>query len=182
MVYYKLKRPHSPINGSDSIGILNYKRIKLIEDFERLSLSDNNTVKHDRDPYAKNMCNPVTKVVKTKINLPKSVKSKVIRKVLSVHRDKDHMDSNEIIYSRIYDWIREDSMKLIPWVDWRDKIYKMWLHWYKDTIWKQTYKNYQPFFDNEGDYDIMDTFNEDNVTNHNNSILDNNAMDIDMDD
>lgn len=182
MTYYKLKRPHSPVNSGDSIGILNYKRIKLIEDFERLSLSDNNAVNYDRDSYIKDMGNPVTKLVKAKINLPKSVKNKVIRKILSAYRDKDQMDGEVLICSRIYDWIKEDSMKLIPWVDWKGTIYEMWLRWYQDTMWKPTYKNFLPLFDNEDDYDIMHNFNENNSNNYANHILDNIDMDIDMDD
>lgn len=183
MTFFKLKRHHSPFERSGSIGISNYKRIKLIEDFEKLSLSDNNTtIRYDRDSYIKDMGNPVTQIVKTKINLPKSIKNRIVRNVLSDPRDRDQIDNDGIVYSRIYDWIREESMKLIPWIDWRKQIYQMWLRWYQNISWNYNFRNQSLIYDNEGDYNNMCNFNENNFSDYSNYISDNTDMDIDMDD
>lgn len=114
MPTFKLKRPHS----IENIGINNYKRRKLISDFESLSLTD-------KPPP---ITPPVTNIIANAINLPKSVKNRL----LSTDRDNsDNSFSEDILNSKILDWIKEDSLKLVKWVDWRYAIYVNWCNWYK---------------------------------------------------
>lgn len=181
MAFFKSKRPHSPYNSSDATGILNYKRIKLIEDFERLSLGGD--AKYDRDAYARDMASPVTKMVDTQINLPKSVKNKLIREEFKQH-DADNATPDDIIYAKIRDWIREDAMQLVPWVDLKKLLYNQWFQWFQGFYWKQG-SNFSPnVFDSEGDYDIYNPsihlFDEGypTVQNHPDNF---DSMDIDVD-
>lgn len=187
MTSFKLKRPHSPFDyNNDSVGISNYKRQKLIEDFERLSIGE---VKYDEDAYIKDVGSPVTKIVSAHINLPDSVKNKVIREEMNNIRELNTTD--DIIYSKIRDWIREDAMQIVPWIDWKYHIYTMWWRWFQSFIWSSNaYNNNNnigyPMFDGEGDYDIENP----NLKMYDNSTDDmtvtpdsanNFDMDVDMD-
>ncbi|CAL9732686.1 hypothetical protein MOUN0_O03620 [Monosporozyma unispora] len=183
MAFFKLKRPHSPHNSSDAIGISNYKRIRLIEDFERLSLGGN--VSYDRDAYTRDMGSSVTKVVDTQINLPKSVKNKLIREELN-QQDSGHATADEIIYSKIRDWIREDAMQIVRWVDWKTLLYEQWLKWFQTLYWNQRSNTLPHVFDNEGDYDIdnpsLYMFDRNSVNNQNyTNYIDTMDTDVDMD-
>lgn len=172
MAYFKLKRPHSPHTSNDAIGISNYKRARLIEDFERLSLGDG-VAKYDQEAYIKDIGSPVTKVVPARINLPKSVRNKLIREELN-HVDTDHATTDEIIYSKLREWLREESLQMTVWMDWKRVLYQMWLRWFQETWWSWGNQN-QPLlgnltaFDNEGDYDIdnpsLHLFDEGNTLN-----------------
>ncbi|CAL9738183.1 hypothetical protein MOSE0_N05160 [Monosporozyma servazzii] len=151
MAFFKSKRPHSPYISNDATGISNYKRVKLIQDFERLSLGGD--VKYDRDAYARDMASPITKMVDTQINLPKSVKNKLIREGLNQH-NTDNVTADEIIYAKIRDWIREDAMQIIPWVDWKILLYNQWFQWFQGLFCTQENYFSPNIFDSEGDYDI----------------------------
>lgn len=177
MTISELRKRHSPFKCSCPNGISDCKRIKLIENFEKLSLSDNNTtIKYDTESFIKDMCNPVPKV-----NLPKTIKGKIVRNVLAVPRDEEQMENHEIIYSRVYNRIREESLNLILWIDWRKIIYKMWLHWSQSIPWNYIYKNYPHIYENEVEYDNMRTSGQNNFNYYNNYIPENTNMDIIMD-
>ncbi|CAR23582.1 hypothetical protein ACU8KH_03180 [Lachancea thermotolerans] len=97
MPNFRIKRPHSP----DFTGIANYKRLRLIEDLQNLSISDNTT----------------TRVVP-------EANSDQVWKVVSGQNQADKK-----FYDRIWDDIRKDRLKVIKWYDGAKLIYQAWLIW-----------------------------------------------------
>lgn len=122
MNFFKSKRPHSP----DSIGIQNYKRRRLVEDFASLSLSS------ERRPSVESTSN-VTNILSGDILVPTSTTVK--KKLLDIsHKEHSNKSNAEVIYGRILEWIKEDTFQLTKWVDWKHVVYMLWYNWYqKDT-------------------------------------------------
>ncbi|CUS24461.1 LAQU0S16e02234g1_1 [Lachancea quebecensis] len=97
MPNFRIKRPHSP----DFTGIANYKRLRLIEDLQNLSISDNTT----------------TRVV------PETNPDQVW-KIVSGQSQADRK-----FYDRVWDDIRKDRLKVIKWYDGAKLLYQAWLIW-----------------------------------------------------
>lgn len=99
------KRPHSP----DLYAIDRYKRTKLIEDLEKLSLND----------------------TAQKIQVVDHKKEKPPQKELVKNGE------TEWVITQIMDQLRSDAMQVIVWFDRDELLYTMWLCWYKSRFWYQ---------------------------------------------
>lgn len=98
------KRPHSP----DLYAIGEFKKSKLIEDLERLSLND--------DVVSEN--NGLQIVDHNKFRRP--------------HKDDtSHPGDRKWVITQIVDLMRAESLQVIPWIDYKQFAYNEWLKWYK---------------------------------------------------
>ncbi|CCF58248.1 hypothetical protein KAFR_0E00940 [Kazachstania africana CBS 2517] len=136
MGLFKHKRQHAP----DPIGIGNYKRRKLIEDFANLSLDANSPTTPSSNDVA------VTKIVPSRVDLPKSVRDRLLM-FQDSEEEESYLD-NGILISKIAEWIKMEASQMVKWVDWRQMIYFTWLRWYQSTFLPKNH------FDVEGDYDV----------------------------
>ena len=155
MGYFKLKRKHTP----DPIGVENYKKRRLLQDFANLSLSSKSKV--IKEPK-------VTNVITGEIFVPDNVKNKLLK--FSRGNKNDSLSSSaEAIYEKIKEWIVEDGSQMIKWIDWKQQVFHMWYKWYQN----QWYTNTGMDIDNN----LLQQQTNDNIMNIE---LDEN-MDIDMD-
>lgn len=102
MPSFRIKRPHSP----DDNGISNYKRTRLIEDLQNLTIND-------KTP---------TKVVK------KYGDDQVWKLVSGQSRVEGDL------FDRILGDLRKDNLKVIKWYDGAKLIYQAWLAWFEAQI------------------------------------------------
>ncbi|KAG0665456.1 hypothetical protein C6P45_000453 [Maudiozyma exigua] len=164
MGYFKLKRQHAP----DPIGVENYKRRRLLQDFANLSLSSKPSV--TTEPK-------VTKVLSEDIFVPDNVKNKLLK--FSRGSTTSLSSSAEAIYEKIKEWIVEDNSQIIKWIDWRQELFHMWYSWYQN----QWYINAEMDIDDNNNIIQQQT---DNIIQQNTgNIITNNEfderMDVDMD-
>lgn len=156
MGYFKLKRQHAP----DPIGVENYKRRRLLQDFANLSLSSQPSI--IKEPK-------VTKILSEDIFVPDNVKNKLLK--FSRGNKNSLGSSAEVIYEKIKEWIVEDSSQIIKWIDWRQELFHMWYRWYQN----------QWYISTRMDIDNNNTI----IPQQTNKIIMNNEsderMDVDMD-
>ncbi|SCV03120.1 LAME_0H07866g1_1 [Lachancea meyersii CBS 8951] len=107
MPSFSMKRSRSP----DFVGISNYKRQRLIEDLQNLSISDNAT----------GSTSSATKVVADN----NWIDNQQIWKVVSGQKD-----ANNDIYRPIWESIRDSNLQVIKWYDSASLVYRSWLLWY----------------------------------------------------
>ncbi|CAB4255810.1 similar to Saccharomyces cerevisiae YPL071C Putative protein of unknown function [Maudiozyma barnettii] len=162
MGYFKLKRQHAP----DSIGVENYKRRRLLQDFASLSISSSQNASNSNKTGTPN----VTKILSGDILVPDTVKNKLLKFSQS---EKSTRSSAEAIYDRILEWIKEDASQIIKWVDWEHELFVMWYTWYHN-LW---YNNNNNNIDMEVDPQQQQAANSFQVVN--NDI--NESIDVDMD-
>ncbi|SCU88078.1 LAFA_0E10594g1_1 [Lachancea sp. 'fantastica'] len=103
------KRSRSP----DLAGISNYKRLRLIEDLQSLSLSDN--------------ASSTSKRVTTKVVADEAWKNN--QQVWKVVSGQDNV--NKDIYGTIWDSIRSSNLQVIKWYDGALLVYTSWLVWFQ---------------------------------------------------
>lgn len=150
-----------------------YKRQRLIADFENLSLTDSlsggNLASGDN--------NNLGTIVPTRIQLPQSVK----KKLAGGESILDHTTDRTIIYAKIRDWIKEEALQMVKWVDWPLRIYHLWMQWiqlHSEQFWRLSY-------DAEGDYNIdnplLAQFDRNSMSSNDNNEIAYEDMDIDMD-
>lgn len=99
------KRPHSP----DLPSVDTYKRTKLLEDLEKLSLNDS----------------PPQKI------------QVVDHKKEKQRKEPLQNGETEWILTQIMDQLKSDAMQVIVWFDRDELLYTVWLRWYKSRIWYQ---------------------------------------------
>ncbi|CAH00092.1 uncharacterized protein KLLA0_E23343g [Kluyveromyces lactis] len=110
---FKMKRSRSP----DPIGIDNYKKQRLIYDFENLSLAPRGT-----DGIKKHK-------IDSGLNSFKAVVNKRMWDV--VERELSGSNKNDKIYERIFDHVRQFNSQVIKWYDWRSVVASLWVKWYQ---------------------------------------------------
>lgn len=113
-----MKRPHSPCD----IGISNYKRQRLIEDLQNLSISDTPNIRR-----VENVDISKNSAVNSKI-LPQAVKDQVWDLVKNGGRSKDPKNR---IYDKIWETIRDSNLQVIKWYNGAELVYKQWLLWFQ---------------------------------------------------
>lgn len=107
---FKKKRAYSP----DSIGIANYKRQRLIEDFENLRLVENHPT--------------VSK--SNKFTVPTAVKI-TTSNILKKTRSSDYGDK---FYLKIREQLLIEKLQVINWIDQRIMVYKIWVQWFNQNF------------------------------------------------
>ncbi|KAG0673813.1 hypothetical protein C6P43_001029 [Kluyveromyces marxianus] len=164
---FKMKRPRSP----DLIGIENYKRQRLIYDFEHLSLgsrSNDGVKKHKLDSGLSSF---------------KTVVSK--RMWEAVERELSGSNKNDKLYEKIFEQLRQYSMQIIKWYDWRTVIRDMWTKWciYKNiSILGYTFSNTNGNLDADMDIDMDMEFATDAETDTGkDTVIDGYGTDFDID-
>ncbi|GCE97515.1 hypothetical protein ZYGM_002878 [Zygosaccharomyces mellis] len=115
---FKLKRAHSP----DPVGVNNYKKQMLIQDFERLSLRDNSHEVQNQVVAANN--NTLNEVGIGLISIPKDVK-KHVRKL----RSTDAYNDEKLVYEKLREVIRNEHLQVINWYNPLEIVYHQWLKW-----------------------------------------------------
>lgn len=117
---FKLKRPHSP----DILGLHNYKKQRLIEDFENLNLNDG-----PRRPrgYANVLPDSLEEI--GIIRVPPEVQ-KHARKL----RSSENYTDERLLYDKLRETIRHEAMKIVLWCDPLQVAYMQWLEWMR-TRW-----------------------------------------------
>ncbi|CDO95143.1 unnamed protein product [Kluyveromyces dobzhanskii CBS 2104] len=118
---FKLKRSRSP----DPIGISNYKKQRLIYDFENLSLGPQT-----------NICAERTKI-DTGLNPLRDVVNK--RMWAAVERELSNANKNDKMYEKIFDQVRQFNSQVIKWYDWRILLFDSWKKWF----WQQTVASHE---------------------------------------
>lgn len=152
---FKVKRPYSP----DTIGINNYKRQRLIQDFENLSIS----LSDDSSTYGRSSSSNRG----WRVNLP----SRDNRR--SSNRNKGggtpiDMNEYQFIYEKWKEQIQFENLQIVKYVNWKLVIYGIWLSWFNalpyDNIDADIVMDYSSAFSNsdigyiDNDIDIdMDT-------------------------
>ncbi|EDO16892.1 hypothetical protein Kpol_1024p46 [Vanderwaltozyma polyspora DSM 70294] len=106
---FKAKRPHSP----DNIGISNYKKQRLIEDFSNLRIGDTPS---------------------SKVNLAENVPINVKIHAPNFLDTDSKFDSVHDFYSKIYEQLINERLQLIKWVDPKKLLYEKWFEWVKSRI------------------------------------------------
>ncbi|KAL3233762.1 hypothetical protein RNJ44_03802 [Nakaseomyces bracarensis] len=101
------KRPHSP----DLYAIDRYKRTKLIEDLEKLSLNDSSQ----------------------KIQVVDHKKAEKLNK----GDETSTYGETQWVITQIMDQLRSDAMQVIVWFDRDELLYSKWLTWYRSKLWYQ---------------------------------------------
>lgn len=159
------KRPYP----ADSVGLDNYKRQKLIEDFENLSLTD-------RKPSHGNDDGVLSTVATTRIHIPELVKKKLMNNEGGI---RDSTNDRTIIYAKIIDWMKEETMQLVKWNNWPLIVYHNWMNW----IQHHAKQFWQFSHDLDGDYNIdnpiLAQFDESSTIYENSTTSED--MDIDID-
>ncbi|SMN21215.1 similar to Saccharomyces cerevisiae YPL071C Putative protein of unknown function [Maudiozyma saulgeensis] len=166
MGYFKLKRQHAP----DPIGVENYKRRRLLQDFASLSISSSENSSKSNKIITPN----VTKIFSGDILVPDTVKNKLLKFSRS---KKSTKSSAEAIYDRILQWIKEDASQVIKWKDWNHEIFVMWYTWYRNLWYSNNNNNYM-------DMDMDVDSQQQMITTNNFQVMNNEideSMDIDMD-
>ena len=115
MKKFKIKRPHTPEHET----LQEYKKRRLIEEFERLSLSTGPTKLYG---------NPEpTKVVSEGIRLIKPAKKKAEETLIS---DGSRGKYDPILYETI-EFFRFQVYQITKWYDWRKVLYLQWYRWFR---------------------------------------------------
>lgn len=109
-----MKRPRSP----DLIGIDNYKKQRLLQEFENLRISNAT----------------ISKTQQGKQNLGLSSLRNVINKKMwtIVEKEMSQNSGNDQIYKHIWDTVRASNLRIIKWYDWRQILYYTWLNWFQN--------------------------------------------------
>ncbi|CCK67887.1 uncharacterized protein KNAG_0A01980 [Huiozyma naganishii CBS 8797] len=113
---FKVKRVHSPDVGG-TLESSRYKRQRLIQDFERLSI---NAGPSPSEPTAQE----TTKLVCRETAVPEDVAAKLARG----EGVAPTVDSQ--IHSTVLEWIRREALQVVKWVDWDRWLYVHWLEWW----------------------------------------------------
>ncbi|CAR27675.1 hypothetical protein ZYGR_0N01590 [Zygosaccharomyces rouxii] len=121
---FKLKRPHSP----DSVGVNNYKKQRLIQDFEKLSLKDSSHGAQSQVVTANN--NLLDEIGIGIISIPKDVKKRVRR----LRNSSGTYNDEKLIYEKLREAIRNEHLQIIRWQDPLHVVYQQWLRWIR-TRW-----------------------------------------------
>ncbi|GAV53667.1 hypothetical protein ZYGR_0AK01690 [Zygosaccharomyces rouxii] len=136
---FKLKRAHSP----ESVGINNYKKQRLIQDFERLSLKDSSRGAQSQVVASNN--NLLDHIGIDIISIPKDVKERVRRL-----RNTNTYNDEKLVYEKLREAIRNEHLQIIRWHDPLEIVYQQWLRWIQSrwVAWPA-----QPYL-NDNDNDI----------------------------
>lgn len=113
------KRPHPQ---PDASGIERYKRQRMIQDLERLSLTDN-----DSTSSAGGGLQLVSSIAK------KSVANATAAPVTGQDSELSS-EADKKIWQRVAAFWRAENMRLTKWVDWPRIIYHSWVAWYQYQI------------------------------------------------
>ncbi|SCU84927.1 LADA_0D04698g1_1 [Lachancea dasiensis] len=108
MPTFRMKRPRSP----DSAGISNYKRQRLIEDLQNLSISD------------KSPSTPVAGVTTAKV-VPDALNDEIWKAV------SGQRTAGDDIYGQLWSRIRSSNLQVIKWYDGPKLVYLSWLFWFQ---------------------------------------------------
>lgn len=151
---FKLKRSHSPDFG----GFSNYKKQKLIQDFERLSLRDSS---QNQIVDANNRL--LDKIGIGLISIPKDVK-----KCVKGLRDNNTYTDERLVYEKLREVIQNEHSQVVRWYDPFEVVYQQWLRWVQ-TRWvawpgqdyfndssndRYGYENFYGGYDSDVDMDI----------------------------
>lgn len=128
---FKMKRSRV----SDNIGILNYKRQRLIYDLENLRVSDDQLARPINARKHENI------TIQCKF-IPDTLKDYVWNLI-----NTDNTSSTSKIYNKIWETIRNSNFQVIKWINWVDYIYQQWIRWYH-------FKNIHPDRNTDVDMDI----------------------------
>lgn len=154
---FKIKRPRSP----DFIGIYNYKKQRLIEDLENLSIGDGPNLKSRK--YLQTSSNgPIHEPspIVDDLYLPYVTKHQALK---LLNTDHVSSDDNSRLYSKLKELVRNEILQVVKWVDLPNLAYTQWVNWFRrgmllgdNTL--MGYKNGETITrqDCEGDID-MDT-------------------------
>ena len=112
---FKIKRPHTPEHEV----LQEYKKRRLIEEFERLSLSTGPTSLYGSPEP--------TKVVSEGIRLIKPAKKKAEETLIS---DGPRAKYDPILYETI-EFFRFQAYQITKWYDWRKVLYLQWYNWFR---------------------------------------------------
>ncbi|SCU91749.1 LAMI_0E07096g1_1 [Lachancea mirantina] len=115
--------PMKRVRNSDPVGISNYKRQRLVQDLQNLSLNETSNVRNKA-------LNDGREVVGGHV-LPDVLREQVWRLV----RESDRNGSRNNIYEKVWQKIRDDNMQVIRWYNAVELVYKMWLNWVRRTPW-----------------------------------------------
>lgn len=159
---FKIKRPHSP----DHSGIFNYKKQRLLQDLENLSLAetpvfrkgDSHNVTHQHSSLSSPKDNFGS------IYLPYSPKNHTLKLLQPDHQSLSDCD---LIYNKLKELVRNEALQMVKWVDKEQLVYSQWFKWLQrhesdfdmDDGYKKDNFELQEFkkdYDEEGDID-MDT-------------------------
>lgn len=118
---FKTKRPRSP----DLIGIHNYKKQRLIEDLENLTIGDSSEAKSRRfwQKASKGLVSEPDSVVEG-IYMPHRTKVQALALLAS-----DHVDDHSILYSKLKELLRNEALQIIKRFDPRELLYSQWFTW-----------------------------------------------------
>lgn len=163
---FKIKRPHSP----DYSGIFNYKKQRLLQDLENLSIGESPAFRkgdsHNTRDQHSSLTSPKDKV--GSIYLPYSTKSHAIK---LLQTDQQSLSDYDLIYTKLKEIVRNEALQMVKWVDRKQLIYSQWFKWlqrhelshendfdmdddYKEDI--SEHRKFEKDYDEEGDVD-MDT-------------------------
>ncbi|CCE65518.1 hypothetical protein TPHA_0L01650 [Tetrapisispora phaffii CBS 4417] len=130
---FKIKRPHSP----DVIGMENYKKQRLLEDFSNLNISNTNKSK------APSISNSNVNILKTHSS------------ILKIGKDANDINSyNDMILQKFRNELINHSLQVVVWRDYKTLIYENWLKWYISR--HNDFNAYDMHDDDDEDVDIDD--------------------------
>ncbi|CCH62640.1 hypothetical protein TBLA_0H03580 [Henningerozyma blattae CBS 6284] len=119
---FKQKRPHSP----DSLTIRNYKRQRLLLDFQSLSITNGTNDQHQRNVNKY----PATKDSKViNLNLSNELNLTIPTKFMNT---LDKSTDNKVIYENWKSYLYKKNLQLIQWVDMKLVIYTIWFNWFSN--------------------------------------------------
>ncbi|AQZ17201.1 YPL071C [Zygosaccharomyces parabailii] len=134
---FKLKRPHSP----DILGLHNYKKQRLIEDFENLSLNDG---------PRRSKASAFPKALKDidVISIPKEVQKHAERL-----RSSGEYTHEQLIYEKVREAMRNEAMQVVEWYDPQNVAYLQWREWTQSrwAVWPA--QSYYYGYDSDVDMD-----------------------------
>lgn len=117
----KMKRSHSP----DNIGISNYKRQRLIQDLENLSISTDTL---SRRTQMKEKASLTSSKHAGLHIVPNAIKDRIWG---LIEKDSSNDSSSAKLYDKIWEEIKASNLQVIKWYNTAELVYRTWFAWFQ---------------------------------------------------
>lgn len=117
----KMKRSRSP----DNIGISNYKRQRLIQDLENLSISTDTL---SRRTQTKDKASLTSSKHASLHIVPNAIKDRIWG---LIEKDSSNDSSSAKLYDKIWEEIKASNLQVIKWYNTAELVYRTWFAWFQ---------------------------------------------------